>query len=326
MSNPFFKNQGPFKISKIIELLNLNIDNIKKDHEINDIKDLISSENSDITFFHSKKYKEVAKKTKASFCITTESLTNDLPTSCVPLIVENVLVSVAKITTVFYPDAINDDFDESVIYINETDLKDKVVCGKNILIGKNVSIGKNCKIGHNTIIEKNVSIGDNCSIGSNTIIRNSLISNNVKILDNCVVGKHGFGFFPNKIKNLRYPHIGVVIIEENCEIGCGSTIDRGSMSNTVIGKNTYLDNQIHIAHNVKIGENSIIAGQVGIAGSSIIGSNVRIGGQAGISGHIKVGNNVEIGGGSGVIKNIPDNTKVMGYPAKNIREFLRDNK
>ena len=143
---------------------------------------------------------------------------------------------------------------------------------------------------------------------------------------NCIVGKHGFGFFPNKTKNLRYPHIGIVIIEENCEIGCGSTIDRGSMSNTFIGKNTYLDNQIHIAHNVKIGENSIIAGQVGIAGSSIIGSNVRIGGQAGISGHIKVGNNVEIGGGSGVIKNIPDNTKVMGYPAKNIREFLRDNK
>ena len=105
----------------------------------------------------------------------------------------------------------------------------------------------------------------------------------------------------NKWKNLRYPHIGV-IIEDDCEIGCNSTIDRGSMSNTVIGKNTYLDNQIHIAHNVKIGENSIIAGQVGIAGSSIIGNNVKIGGQAGISGHLKIGNNVEIGGGSGVIK------------------------
>ena len=114
-----------------------------------------------------------------------------------------------------------------------------------------------------------------------------------------------------------------MIIEDNCEIGCGSTIDRGSMSNTIIGKNTYLDNQIHIAHNVKIGENSIIAGQVGIAGSSIFGKNVKIGGQAGISGHFKIGNNVEIGGGSGVIRDIPDNTKVMGYPAKNIREFLK---
>ena len=326
MSYPFFKNNGPFKVSKILNILNIQNNKLDLNFEINDIKELYNSKNSDISFLHSKKYKEIANKTKASFCITTESLKSELPTSCIPLIVENVLLSVSKITSMFYPDAVNDDFDNSAIDINETDFKDKLIYGKNVLIGKNVSIGVNCKIGHNTIIEKNVSIGDNCSIGSNTIIRNSLISNNVKVLDNCVVGKHGFGFFPNKKKNLRYPHIGIVIIEENCEIGCGSTIDRGSMSNTVIGKNTYLDNQIHIAHNVKIGENSIIAGQVGIAGSSIIGSNVRIGGQAGISGHIKVGNNVEIGGGSGVIKNIPDNKKVMGYPAKNIREFLRDNK
>ena len=181
-------------------------------------------------------------------------------------------------------------------------------------------------IGHNTIIEKNVIIGNNCSIGSNSIIRNTLIKDNVRILDNCVIGKHGFGFFPKANKNLRYPHMGIVIIEDDCEIGCGSTIDRGSMSNTIIGKNTYLDNQIHIAHNVVIGENSIIAGQVGIAGSSIIGKNVKIGGQAGISGHLKIGNNVEIAGGSGVIKDIPDNSKVMGYPAKNIRQFLKENK
>ena len=326
MSNPFFKNRGPFLIFDILNFLKINTSSVSTNAEIKDIKDLSSSNNSEITFFHSKKYKELAQKTKASFCITTESLKNELPTSCIPLIVDNVLLSVSKITSIFYPDSVNDDFDDSATNINETNFKDKVFYGKNVLIGKNVSIGKNCKIGHNTIIEKNVFIGDNCSIGSNTIIRNSLLSNNVKVLDNCVVGKHGFGFFPNKNKNIRYPHIGIVTIEDNCEIGCGSTIDRGSMSNTVIGKNTYLDNQIHIAHNVKIGENSIIAGQVGIAGSTIIGSNVKIGGQAGISGHIKVGNNVEIGGGSGVIKNIPDNTKVMGYPAKNIREFLRDKK
>ena len=326
MSNPFFKNRGPFLVQDILNILNIKTETVETNTKVKDIKDLYSSENSEITFLHSKKYKDLARKTKASFCITTESLRNELPTYCAPLIVENVLLSVSKITSMFYPDAVDDDFDISTTYINETNFRNKVIYGKNVLIGKNVSLGTNCKIGHNTIIEKNVSIGDNCSIGSNTIIRNSLISNNVKILDNCVVGKHGFGFFPDKNNNLRYPHVGIVIIEENCEIGCGSTIDRGSMSNTVIGKNTYLDNQIHIAHNVKIGENSIIAGQVGIAGSSIIGSNVKIGGQAGISGHIKVGNNVEIGGGSGVIRNIPDNTKVMGYPAKNIREFLRDNK
>ena len=307
-------------------LLKLNIKNLNHNQEIKDIKDLVSSTENDITFFHSKKYKDAANLTKASFCITIEALKNELPKTCKAIIVDNVLVSTSKITSLFYPDSINDDYDQSVNHINQTKFKDKVSYGKNVLIGKNVSIGNNCKIGHNTIIEKNVIIGDDCSIGSNNIIRNAILKNNVKILDNCVIGKHGFGFFPIKGKNLRYPHIGIVLIEDNCEIGCGATIDRGSMSNTSIGKNTYLDNQIHIAHNVKIGQNSIIAGQVGIAGSSVIGNNVKIGGQAGISGHLKIGNNVEIGGGSGVIRNIPDNTKVMGYPAKNIREFLRDNK
>ena len=133
-------------------------------------------------------------------------------------------------------------------------------------------------------------------------------------------------FFQIKKKNFRYPHIGTVVIEDNCEIGCGSTIDRGSLSNTIIGKNTFIDNQVHIAHNNKIGQNCIIAGQVGFAGSSTLGNNVMIGGQAGVSGHLKIGNNIQIGGGSGVIKDIPDNSKVMGYPAKNLKNFIKDSK
>ena len=326
MDNPFFKNNGPFKYRDILNELKLENDQSNQNQNIVDIKDLLNSKKNEITFFHSKKYKVAANNTKASFCITTENLKNELPKDCAPIIVDNVLVSTSVVTAKFYPDSINDDFDETVDDISKTEFNNKVKIGKNVLVGQNVSIGSNCLIGHNTIIEKNVSIGDNCAIGSNTIVRNSLIKNNVRILDNCVIGKHGFGFFPKHNKNLRYPHMGIVIIEDDCEIGCGSTIDRGSMSNTTIGKNTYLDNQIHIAHNVRIGENSIIAGQVGIAGSSIIGNNVKIGGQAGISGHLKIGNNVEIAGGSGVIKDIPDNSKVMGYPAKNIREFLKENR
>jgi UDP-3-O-[3-hydroxymyristoyl] glucosamine N-acyltransferase len=326
MINPFFKNVGPFKINEILTSININNNFNYTETNISDVKDLIAASNNDITFFHSRKYETLASITKASFCLTTKQLSHVLPKKCKPIEVDNVLVSTAMITSMFYPDATIDDFDVDTLNIEKTSFNNTVNHGQNILIGKNVKIGSNCSIGHNTIIESNVVIGDNCLIGSNVIIRNTLIKNNVSILDGCVIGKKGFGFFPNKNGNIRYPHIGIVIIEDNCEIGCGSTIDRGSLSNTVIGKNTFLDNQVHIAHNNKIGENCIIAGQVGFAGSSTLGNNVMIGGQAGISGHLNVGNNVQIGGGSGVIKDIADNSKVMGYPAKDLKKFIKENK
>ena len=326
MSNPFFKNKGPKKIEEILTEIKSEIKPKHFGIIIYDVKDLLTASNKDITFFHSKKYESLALKTKASFCITTKKLSNLLPENCIPIEVENVLVSIANVTKIFYPDAVTDDFDIHTTNIEKTSFSNSVDHGQNILIGKNVKFGSNCSIGHNTIIESNVVIGDYCSIGSNVIVRNTIIKNNVSILDGCVIGKKGFGFFPHKDGNIRYPHIGIVIIEDNCEIGCGSTIDRGSLSNTIIGKNTFLDNQVHIAHNNKIGENCIIAGQVGFAGSSTLGNNVMIGGQAGISGHLKVGNNVQIGGGSGVIKNIPDNSKVMGYPAKDLKKFIKENK
>ena len=326
MLNPFFKNIGPFNIEILLNKTDIqNKENFKKDKIFN-VSDLVNATKKDLTFFHSRSYSGLASNTKASYCVTLESLSQFLPNTCKKIIVKNVLLSIAKITKEFYPESIVDDFDETAKDISKTSLKKKVKFGKNVLIGKNVKIGKNCLIGHNTIIEKNVIIGSNCSIGSNVIIRNTILRDNVNILDGCVIGKKGFGFFPNQEKNIRYPHIGIVMINENCEIGCGSTIDRGSLSNTVIGKNTYVDNQVHIAHNNKIGNNCIIAGQVGFAGSSTLGDNVMIGGQAGVSGHLKIGNNVQIGGGSGVINDIPDNTKVMGYPAKNLREFIKDNR
>ncbi|MDC0518174.1 UDP-3-O-(3-hydroxymyristoyl)glucosamine N-acyltransferase [Candidatus Pelagibacter sp.] len=326
MINPFFKNAGPFNIDKL--LLKSEISNNKnlKKGRVKDVKDLVSASKNDLTFFHSIKYSSIASSTKAAYCLTLENLSQFLPNSCQPIIVDNVLLSMAKITKEFYPDSITDDFDVTAKEISKTILKKKVKYGINVLIGKNVKIGKNCLIGHNSVIEKNVIIGTNCSIGSNVIIRNTIIKDNVNVLDGCIIGKKGFGFFPNKEKNTRYPHIGIVIINDNSEIGCGSTIDRGSLSNTIIGKNTFLDNQVHIAHNNKIGNNCIIAGQVGFAGSSTMGDNIMIGGQAGISGHLKIGNNVHIGGGSGVINDISDNTKVMGYPAKNLREFLKNNR
>ena len=179
---------------------------------------------------------------------------------------------------------------------------------------------------HEAIVNAKARIGENCIIGSFVTIRNSLISNNVYIQDGSKIGVKGFGFIPNKNKNTRTPHVGKVILEEGVEIGANCTIDRGSLANTVIGRNTFLDNQVHVAHNVKIGKNCMIAGQVGFAGSASIGDNVIIGGQAGISGHLKIGNNVKIGGGSGVINDIPDNCKIIGYPAVPLKDFFKKKK
>ena len=325
MKNRFYKKNNNIYLDEILNLLNIKTIKNKK-IKINDIRDINTAEKKDITFFNSIKYKEIISKTKASFCITTKNYEKYIPKSCKSLIVKNVLLSLSKVTNLFYPNCINDNFDDKVDSITNLKKYKNVNYGKNILIGPNVEIGKNCKIGHNTIIESNVKIGKNCSIGSNVIIRKSIIGNNVNILDECIIGKKGFGFFPNEKKNFKYPHIGLVIIEDNCEIGCKNVIDRGSLSNTIIGANTFIDNQVHIAHNVSIGKNCIIAGQVGFAGSVKIGNNVMIGGQAGISGHLKIGNYVKIGGGSGVINDLEDNAMVMGYPAKDIRKFLKENK
>ena len=328
--NPFFENKGPFKLTNLVfnEKSNLKpeslVDQLPEDTLISDIKNLKDATNKDITFLHSTNYKELAQSTKAFACITIESLAKYLPAKCKKICVNNVLLLTAQITEQFYPDSTIDNNYFNVKPINEN--FNDVISGLNTFAGPKVKIGKNTKIGHNTIIEQNVIIGKNCHIGSNVILRNTFLEDNVHILDSVIVGKKGFGFIPFKENNYRYPHVGYVHVKKNSEIGSGCTIDRGSLSTTVIGENTYLDNQVHIAHNVKIGNNCIIAGQVGIAGSTTVGNNVMIGGQAGISGHLKIGNNVSIGGGSGVIKNIPDNSKVMGYPATEIKNFLKETK
>ena len=323
-NNIFFNKINKISVKNICQ--ELKIKNIsKKTIFLKDIKTLEEASKNDLTFLHSSKYLELIPKTKSEFIITSSKFKKYIPKKNL-FVVDNILLSVAKITELFYPDSLNEKFVSDEKTKNNYLKSKKIVLGSNVVIGKNVKIGNNTFIGHNTIIEDNVIIGNNCSISSNVIIKKTIIGNNVNILDGAVIGKKGFGFFPNKERNLRYPHIGIVIIKNNVEIGSNNTIDRGSLGNTIIGENTFLDNQVHVAHNVKIGKNCIITAQVGFAGSSVIGDNVLIGGQAGISGHLKIGDNVQIGGGSGVIKNIPDNSKVMGYPAKSIKLFIKENK
>lgn len=324
-TNQFFEKRGPFPLKEIVKTIQCSVDfSHVKDFKIYGVESLTGASKNDMTFLNSSKYKDLSLKTKAAVCITSSSFSQFLPDKCIKLNVKNVLFAVTQVSRMFYPKADIDYPDINLIHSNELrKLYPDVTFGKNVLIGKNVQIGNKTFVGSNTIIESNVKIGENCVIGSFVVIKNSLISSNVHIKDGSKIGIKGFGFIPIKQKNLRTPQIGQVILEEGVEIGSNCTVDRGSMTDTLIGKNTFLDNHVHIAHNVKIGKDCMLAGQVGIAGSAIIGNNVMIGGQSGIAGHLKIGNDVKIGGASGVTTNLADNSKVMGCPAIPMREFAK---
>lgn len=192
-------------------------------------------------------------------------------------------------------------------------------------ISKYSKISNSSEIGKNCFISRGVEIGNNSIIKNNVVIKNTIIGNNVVISDNTSLGTTGFGF-DIKIRgssNLN-PQIGIVFIDDNVHIGASCTVDRGKIDYTCVGKNSMIDNMVHIAHNVIIGENACIAAQTGISGSVIIGNNVTIGGKVGLAGHINIGNNVIIAARSGVTKNIKDNSTVAGFPAIDINEWKKN--
>ena len=275
MGKNFFFKKKNIKLNQLFPSIKT-----KQNIIVNDIKPLHEAGKNDITFFDSLKYKITASNTKALACITSKRLAKFLSKDTEKVIVENVLLELAKVVKKIYPGSDVDNNDSTLDKPKKRYFK-TVIFGNNVLVGKNVKIGKNTVIGSNSIIEHNVEIGKDCIIGYGVIIRKSIIGDNVIIQDNCKIGQKGFGFIPLNKKNLKFPHIGKVIIKNNVEIASSCTIDRGSVDDTIIGDNTYLDNQVHIAHNVQIGSNCMIAGQVGFAGSSKIGNSVKIGGQAG---------------------------------------------
>ena len=319
------KKLKTIKLSIIHKILNLKF-NIKNECFIKNISNLDQAAKGELTFCLNSKYFQLLKKTEASACIIKKNFINFVPKSCYPIVSSNPQIDFIKISNLFYNDFILDKISSNFLKKNEIKKKFKNISyGNNFICESGVKIGKNVKIGHNVVIKENCIIHDNVIIGSNVIISNSIIHKNVNICDGSIIGKKGFGFKFFKNELIRIPHIGKVVIHEGAEIGSNCNIDRGSISNTIIGKYTFLDNQIQIAHNVKIGDYCIIASQVGISGSTTIGNNVKIGGQAGISGHLIIGENVKIGGKSGVVKNIKDNKTVMGYPAVDFREFIKKN-
>src|SRR5436190_2297800 len=202
--------------------------------------------------------------------------------------------------------------------------------GTNVAVGPFTTIGENVVIGDNVTIFQNVSIeagsvlGDDCIIYPNVVIYDGTrIGLRCIIHAGVVIGSDGYGFAMHDGKHHKIPQIGIVRIEDDVEIGAGTTIDRAALGETVIGEGTKIDNLVQIGHNVKIGKHCLLVSQVGIAGSTELGDHVSVAGQSGFSGHLKIGNRVQVAAKSAVLEDVPDDTKVMGSPAMPFNEFAR---
>lgn len=194
----------------------------------------------------------------------------------------------------------------------------------NVFIDREVTIGRNCTIHAGCSLGPGSTIGDNVTLFANTVFYdNTIVGNNVIIHASVVLGSDGFGYRFENGHYKKLPHHGCVRIEDDVEIGAGTTIDRAMIGETIVGKGTKIDNQVMIAHNCEIGEDSAFASQVGIAGSTTIGSRVRIGGQVGIADHLQIGDDVAVGAKSGLHRDIPDGEVHVGYPAGPIDEQRR---
>lgn len=201
---------------------------------------------------------------------------------------------------------------------------DSVIIEPGVVVGQGASIGRGTRVGANSVIGPGVQIGRNCEIGPNVTVGFALIGDRVKLYAGVRIGEAGFGAAGGASGAVDVPQLGRVIVQDNVTVGANTCIDRGAFDDTVIGENTKIDNLVMIAHNCVIGRNCLIAGHAGISGSVIVGDGVIFGGKAGIGDHIRIGEGARVAAGAGVLADIPAGETWSGYPAKPIRQFLRE--
>jgi UDP-3-O-[3-hydroxymyristoyl] glucosamine N-acyltransferase len=270
----------------------------------------------DITFLANPRYLPLLETTGASAVITSR----EIESASKPIIrTDNPSLAFAKVVSLAAPAEIR----------HPKGIHPSAVIAKGVSLGKDVAIGacavveEGSSIGDRTVIYPGAYIGYGAKIGCDTLIypnvsirEETVVGDRVIIHSGTVIGSDGFGFATIDGVHHKIPQLGIVVIEDDVEIGANAAIDRARFEKTVIGKGTKIDNLVQIAHNVVIGKHSIIVSQAGISGSTVIGNGVTLAGQAGLVGHITVGDGAIVAAQAGVTKSIPPNTMVSGYPAK----------
>ncbi len=279
-----------------------------------------------LTFLANPKYLAHIYTTQASITIVNNDFKPEQSINTTLIRVEDAYKAFSTLLEYYNKVKLNKTGIENPCFIAESaSYGDNIYVGAFSYIGENVRIGNNVKIYPNVYVGDNVEIGDDCVFFAGAkVYSESVIGKNVYIHSGAIVGADGFGFTPNeKGEYSKVPQTGNVIIEDNVDIGAGTTIDRATLGSTVIRKGVKLDNQIQIAHNVEIGAHTAIAAQTGIAGSSKIGKNCLIGGQVGVAGHIIIGDRVRIQAQSGIGRNIKDDEVLQGSPSFGYADWNR---
>jgi len=278
-----------------------------------------------ISFLSNPKYTHYIYSTQSSIVLVNKDFTAEHEIKTTLIKVENAYESLAKLLNLYEMSKPKKVGIDPLAFISPT-----AKIGKDVYIAPFACVEDNAEVGDNTILHPHVTVGSGAKVGDNcilyshvTIYHDCRVGNNCILHAGCVIGADGFGFAPTPDGYSKIPQIGIVVLEDDVEIGANTCIDRATMGATIIRKGVKLDNLIQIAHNDEIGSHTVMAAQVGVAGSTKVGEWCMFGGQVGLAGHIKVGDRVGIGAQAGVPGNVASNSNILGTPAFDAKQFFK---
>jgi UDP-3-O-[3-hydroxymyristoyl] glucosamine N-acyltransferase len=310
-----------FRIDALAERLGANVFG-DGSATVSGIASLVDAGPTDLSLYADPRYRSELQSTKAGALVTREPL----PDVAIPQIVHpDPFLALASLVDLFHPAARpTPGVDPKAFVSSSARLAPDVAVAPFAYIGEEVEVGARTVIHPGVFLGARVSIGEDSVLWPNVVIReNCRIGKRVVIHPGAVLGADGFGFARRDGKFVKIRHVGVVVIEDDVEIGANAAIDRGTLGRTLIRRGVKIDNLVHIAHNVEVGEDSAMAAQVGISGSTVIGKRVLMGGQVGLVDHLTVGDEAVLIAQSGVIGDVPRGATLSGYPARPHREVLK---
>lgn len=279
----------------------------------------------DVSFLSNRKYVPALEQTGAGAVIVHPDLVARAPPTAVPLVTDEPYAAWARVAALFHPlPPLCPGVHPSAVVAADAVVDPSAEVGPLAVIGAGAEVGPRCCIGPLAVLGRGVVLGPDCRIGAHASISHALLGARVYIYPGARIGQEGFGFAATPEGFRSVPQLGRVILEDDVEVGANTTIDRGSLQDTVIGAGSRLDNLVQIGHNVHLGRGCVVVAQVGIAGSTILEDHVMVGGQAGLTGHLRVGRRARIGAQAGVMSDVPAGADVVGSPAQPVRAMFRE--